>query len=230
MDSAGGVDFSLTVPRCPRPLVLSSPVSAGKDPARAQSEPAATQPSLQMKGLSSITAITGNWKKKKRKSSSLAAASARSDRIPFNINEAHEIHPGDEFDWDKAEDEADWAEVKRLRWVRDSMIKEKLKRGKTVQYRSGGSSLYPRVHSGDTCMFEPVTSPSDLELGHIVFCQVQPGGRYHANTILRIDGHTAESAQCGTKAAYTIGTQKGRGHGWYYREHIHGKLIEVSRQ
>ena len=110
------------------------------------------------------------------------------------------------------------------------MIKDQLHRGENVQYRSGGSSLYPRVHSGDTCMLEPVTSASDLKLGDRVFCQVQPGGRYDANTILSIDWHTAESAQCDTKAAYTIGTQKGRGHGWYYREHIHGKLNEVSRQ
>ena len=129
MDSAGGVDFSLTVPRCPRPLVLSSPVSAGKDPARAQSEPAATQLSLQMKGRSSSTAITGNWKKRKRKSSSPAAAPARSDRTPFCIQEAHEVDPGDEVYWTTPENKDNLAEEKRPRWVHNTMIKDQLQRG-----------------------------------------------------------------------------------------------------
>ena len=78
-------------------------------------------------------------------------------------------------------------------------------------------------------MFVPIKSESDLQLGDIVFCEVQPSNRFHVHTILIVQYYPSETAFGGTEAMYTIGCLDGRISGWCYIQHIHGKLFGVHR-
>ena len=77
----------------------------------------------------------------------------------------------------------DWGMEVRLRHERNKLIKEKLLAGETVCYRSSGSSLKPRVKSGDQCTFIPVTEACQVERNDIVFCEVQPGDRFYGHVV-----------------------------------------------
>ena len=83
-------------------------------------------------------------------------------------------------------------------------------------------------------MYEPIRDHSTLEIGDIVFCQVQDGDRYYAHKILRIEQYeltSAESARFGEthKRVFTIGNQQRRENGWCFDEHVYGQLVEVVR-
>ena len=91
-----------------------------------------------------------------------------------------------------------------------------------MQYRSSGWSLYPRMSSGDVCMYEPVLHPDTIEVDDIVFCEVQPGNRYFAHKVLEIYRH-------GDKRYFTIGNQKAFQNGYCEDHNIHGRLIQVFR-
>ena len=106
---------------------------------------------------------------------------------PKVMFEAHEVHPDDDKDWTIPPDSNDWSEEWRLREERNVMIMNKLKAGKTVQYRSSGSSLYPIVKSGDLCIFHPVTNHDSLKKGDVVFCFVRPSRLYYAHKIFSIE-------------------------------------------
>ena len=135
--------------------------------------------------------------------------------------EAHEVHPEDETDWTQ---NADLGDEMKLRLVRNAMIKEMLVGGRTVQYRSTGDSLKPRVRSNDVTMWEPVTDHSTLVVGDIVFCAVQEGDRFYGHAIHEIG--TWHNGQ----TYWMIGNLKNPPHinGWCYAEHIFGRLMEVS--
>ena len=110
--------------------------------------------------------------------------------------------------------------------VRDCMIKDMLMSGRSVQYRSSGSSLTPVVHSGDVTMWEPVTDHSKLVVGDIVFCHVQAppyAPRYYAHAIHHIGEWFGQTY-------WVIGNLRNPVHinGWCYAEHIYGVLFEVS--
>ena len=133
------------------------------------------------------------------------------------ICEAHEVHPSQEVDWTLGKRE------KENRLIRNLMIKKMLQSGRSVQFRSSGNSLKPKVISGDVTMWEPVKDHSLLKVGDIVFCVVQPTGRYYGHAIYSI--------------AYWNGTKYWRIsnlnepphiNGWCYKEHIYGQLYEVS--
>ena len=112
------------------------------------------------------------------------------------------------------------------------MIKQHLLSGEAVQYTSSGWSFAPRVHSGDCCLFEPITSESDLRVGDIVFCTVsstqlcqstsqnQPG-RFYAHKITKV--LTSE----GGHKVYEIGNNKGHVNGYSWPEDIYGRLYEA---
>ena len=104
--------------------------------------------------------------------------------------EAHEIHPDQEIDWTIPKN-GGWAEEFRLRQHRNNLIKFQLQAGMSVQYRSSGWSLFPQVHSNDLCMFEPVLHPDTIEVGEIVFCEVQPGNRFYAHKVRKIYFHNS---------------------------------------
>ena len=118
-----------------------------------------------------------------------------------------------------------------MRRTRNVMMKAQLQKGTSVQYRSSGWSLWPTVHTDDCCLFEPVLDPGLLREGDIVFCQVQPGDRYFAHKILKIEWFKA--AASATPAGhtmtrcFTIGNNRGHANGWCLDHHIYGRLVEV---
>ena len=125
----------------------------------------------------------------------------------MRLFQAHEVHPDDEVDW-TSPDVEDWPEEQRLREVRNNMIMEVLSNGQTVQYKSTGSSMYPQIWSGDTCMFEPVFSTSTINVNDVVFCRVRPKMFFYAHKVIRIET-PAESA----RPWYIIGNNKGHENG-----------------
>ena len=115
----------------------------------------------------------------------------------------------------------------RKREVRNNMIKEQLVLGKSVQYQSSGWSLYPQIHSMDTCIYEAMCGDERLNqlpvhVDDVVFCEVQPGNRFYAHKVTRI-----EPPGPYTEKTYWIGNNKGLENGWCYMSHIYGKLEEV---
>ena len=119
------------------------------------------------------------------------------------------------------EDDGDEA---RERAMTNNMIKEQLQKGRSVQYRAGGDSMYPWVHSGDCCLIEPAIDCGKLEQGDIVFCRLHPYERYVASEIAETEvvlETTAGSAR--SRRKFSIGDWNG----WCYEEHIYGKYVEV---
>ena len=151
---------------------------------------------------------------------------------PHRIFDAHEIHPDDDNDWTISRANGGWNKEWQLRWDRNVMIKAMLKQGRSVQYKSSGNSLWPWVHSGDCCIFEPAFDCATLIAKHdVVFCEVQPGNRFFAHIILRIEyedtsSSSAASAQTPRRTFY-IGNMSEHENGWCYDEHMYGRLIEV---
>ena len=65
---------------------------------------------------------------------------------------------------------------------------------------------------------------SEICVGDIVFCQVQPGERYFAHIVLEVvqPNYYTEAKY------YQIGNITGHRNGWCFREHIFGILVEVQ--
>ena len=131
------------------------------------------------------------------------------------------MNPGSYYDYD-------WTLVPnrdrehRLREIRNRMIQDSLMEGLTVAYRSSGWSLYPLIHSNDLCYFEPVYA-QDVRVGDIVFCQVEPGGRFYAHRVLAKrwdwDARYNWNDYC-----FWIGNMKGRCNGWCFSDQVYGRL------
>ena len=101
-----------------------------------------------------------------------------------------EAAPSFHEDWTivegSANDPEKWEMEQRLRDARNRMIKDYLIDGRSVFYKSSGSSMWPLVQLGDACTFHPIQAvtamdanikptkeASELGVGDIVFCQVQ---------------------------------------------------------
>jgi hypothetical protein len=138
---------------------------------------------------------------------------------PFVLEGRHETAqaPLLDVDWTLCEDRGE--EMKR-RKMRNEMIKDKLKAGRSVCYRSSGWSLYPRVHCNDQTIYDPVTSDDQVQVGDIVFCQVQPYDRFFAHLVKEKNWRNA--AWC-----FIISNIAGYVNGWCFIEHIYGRLVEV---
>ena len=130
---------------------------------------------------------------------------------------------GDEMDVDWTLN-GDWAEEQRLRETRNKLVKDQLLEGKTVAYRSSGWSLWPRVHSGDLCVYIPVRFEESVLEDNIVFCNVQPSNYFYAHRV-----HTKEWDYVAQKYKFWIANMKTppRINGYCYIEHIYGKLADV---
>ena len=146
-------------------------------------------------------------------------------KCPFRIFKPHDVHPDFDNDWTISNDAK---KEMKLRHMRNLMIKESLVKGVGVQYQSSGNSLWPRVKSGDCCFFEPILAPQLLKVGDIVFCEVQPKGRFFAHLILRMEEDGA-AASARNRRIWTIGNIKGRENGWCYDRHIYGRMVEVVK-
>ena len=130
----------------------------------------------------------------------------------------HSVGPELDFDWNGHS----WSIQLKRREERNKLVKAELQNGKTVAFRSSGGLLYPRVCSGDSCTYQPVANADDeIQLGNIVFCEVQPGNRFYAPIVRKIED--LEGRRC-----FTIANYAGREIGWCYSEHIYGKLIHAE--
>ena len=89
-----------------------------------------------------------------------------------------------------------------------------------MQYKSAGNSLFPLVHANDSCLFEPVANPEELKQGDVVFCEVQPGDRFFAHLIHKIEWEA-------WFRVFTIGDIDGNVNGHCFDEKIYGRLVEV---
>ena len=67
----------------------------------------------------------------------------------------------------------------------------------------------------------PVTKESQVEVNDIVFCEVQPGDRFHGHVVKKKEWYFWYRCHY-----FTISNLRGRKNGWYYIELIYGKLIE----
>ena len=151
------------------------------------------------------------------------------------LRDSHEAQPVVMADSTKVpgsnRDTVKWAVESMLRLQRNQLIRGVLESGRSVFYMSTGNSMWPLVQSNDACWFHPVQAvtatsgdrpfqkaESPLEVGDIVFCQVQPSNYYYAHIIL-------EEAE-GPK--YLIGNILQRSNGWCRRENIFGILVDVQ--
>ena len=104
-------------------------------------------------------------------------------RMPPCLAETfHQLTPTMDVDW-TTEGAPDWETELRRREERNILIRDMLKEGRTVVYRSSGNSLWPRVKSGWNCKFGPVTDASQVSVGDIVFCRILRRGYYYAHIV-----------------------------------------------
>ena len=119
------------------------------------------------------------------------------------------------------------------------MIQASLDAGRSVFYKSTGSSMWPLVQSEDACTFHPIQAvtakggkfsiqkeASEIEVGDIVFCQVQPSQLFYAHIVHKVERKVERMYVHRPK--YSIGNIQGRIDGLCYREHIFGILVAVQ--
>ena len=76
---------------------------------------------------------------------------------------------------------------------------------------------------GESCTYQPVVNADDeIQKEDIVLCEVQPGNRFYAHIVKKIEDW--EGRRC-----FTIANYAGRENGWCYSEHIYGKLIHAEQ-
>lgn len=91
---------------------------------------------------------------------------------------------------------------------------ERLQRGETVSFRPRGSSMRPRIKSGQLCWVEPVVV-EDLGVGDVVLCRVR--SREYLHLIKAIQG-----------PRFQIGNNRGGINGWIGASQIFGRLTKVE--
>jgi hypothetical protein len=92
----------------------------------------------------------------------------------------------------------------------------KLKEGSRVSFRPRGTSMEPKIKSGQLCTVEPVLDVSNLKVNDVVLCKVK--GNQYLHLITAID----------TKGRFQISNNKGFVNGWINKNSIYGKLISVE--
>ncbi len=90
---------------------------------------------------------------------------------------------------------------------------KKLQGGETVSFRPRGSSMKPRIKSGQLCTVAPVDF-SDLMVGDIVLCRVR--GQEYLHLVKSIQGQRVQ-----------IGNNRGKINGWVGASGVFGKLEKV---
>ena len=94
-------------------------------------------------------------------------------------------------------------------------IIERLAKGETIEnYKEGGNSMVPIIHSKEPVTIAPVDS-SKLEKGDAVFCKVHGRMYMHLVTALKED-------------EVQIGNNHGHINGWTKRENVYGIVISVD--
>lgn len=88
----------------------------------------------------------------------------------------------------------------------------KLQLGETVSFRPRGTSMMPRISSGQLCTVEPVEIAA-LKVGDVVLCKV--GGAEYLHLVKAIQGDRVQ-----------IGNMRGRINGW--TRAVFGRLVHVE--
>lgn len=92
---------------------------------------------------------------------------------------------------------------------------EALRRGETVQFRPRGSSMSPRIESGQLVTVEPI-GDKPAEVGEAVLCEV--AGRHYV--------HLVKAAQ---PNRVLIGNNRGHTNGWTPRKKVFGRVTTVEK-
>ncbi len=90
----------------------------------------------------------------------------------------------------------------------------KLQQGETVSFRPRGSSMSPKIRSGQLCTVAPV-DPSALGVGDIVLCKVRGAQYLHLINAIRGD-------------QFQIANNRGHINGWISANAIFGRLVCVE--
>ena len=90
----------------------------------------------------------------------------------------------------------------------------KLKAGEGVSFRPRGSSMSPRIESGQLCTVEPVDA-AQLAVGDIVLCKVN--GNEYLHFVKAVQGQR-----------FQIGNNRGGINGWIGPNAVFGRLIKVE--
>ena len=87
--------------------------------------------------------------------------------------------------------------------------------------------MYPYVSSDDVCTYGPVRREEEVNVGDIVFCEVnsRDGRRLSCYARLVLD---KERDNFG-KMCYIIGNASRHENGWCHIEHIYGRLVSIDR-
>ena len=98
--------------------------------------------------------------------------------------------------------------------------------------------MWPMIQPDDSCTFHPAQAvsgrqglhaiqkeESEIHVGDVVFCQVQPGLDYYAHIVLEI--HFPKNREH-KETSYVIGHIKGYQNGKCYRKDIFGVLVSVQ--
>ena len=93
-------------------------------------------------------------------------------------------------------DEKTWQEAQPMRDRQAFILRDLLGSGWPVEFRCTGNSLSPFLRPGCVTRWEPVHSTRTLEVGDVVFCAPQPGGRIYHHMIHSIR-HEAHPGCCG---------------------------------
>ena len=120
-------------------------------------------------------------------------------------------------------------EEHRIRMLRH-MINTELLGGRSVKYVSTGHLLYPEIHPGDECLFDPVHSFDTLCIGDIVACDVQ-SGNICVNQIVNVytgRHYWNPEARRWTSRYLFIGNRDRLVDGWAHEHHIYGRLVEAT--
>ena len=167
---------------------------------------------------------------------------SRPTRLPPNLvlQDPHEAAPPFHDDWTlvhgSSRDHEKWGLEMRLRDERNCMMRDFLEGGRTVWYKSSGNSMWPLVQSGDAIALHPIQAvttdkgkhsiqkeASEIGVGDIVFCNVQPIHQYYCHLVLQV-----ENDYYAREPKYWIGNIQGTINGWCNREHIFGILVRVE--
>ena len=91
---------------------------------------------------------------------------------------------------------------------------ERLRAGETVSFRPRGSSMSPKIESGQRCTVAPVDAAT-LAVGDVVLCKVH--GSEYLHIVKAIDG-----------SRFQIGNNRGHVNGWIGADSIFGRLVRVQ--
>jgi hypothetical protein len=94
---------------------------------------------------------------------------------------------------------------------------EQLKGGRTVKFRPRGSSMKPRIESGQLVTLMPPSKAQRLGVGAIVLCKVNGKEWLHLISAVGADGR------------FQISNNRGRVNGWCTADSVYGVVTKVER-